>query len=91
MSDTRLVQVRVPRAEAVSWRAAALREERSMAAFVRVAVREHLRTTQREEETTIEMAQAPSGRASALPGPPSCARPGARRAPSRDTSPTSPR
>jgi hypothetical protein len=49
MPDTRLVQVRVPRAEAGAWRAAALREDRSIAALVRGAVREHLRTTQREE------------------------------------------
>jgi len=38
-----LVRVHLP--EADEWAAAARREDRSLAAFVRVAVREHLRST----------------------------------------------
>jgi hypothetical protein len=44
MADTaHLVQVRVPRPEAVAWKRAAAKEERTLSALVRIAVREHLR------------------------------------------------
>jgi len=43
MSHVHLVQLRVSRAEAARWRRAAVEEDRSIAALVRVAVREHLR------------------------------------------------
>lgn len=42
MRDVTLVQLRVLRDEATAWRRAAREEERSVAALVRVAVREHL-------------------------------------------------
>ncbi len=38
-NDAHLVQIRVPRPEAAAWKRAAAREERTVAALVRVAVR----------------------------------------------------
>jgi hypothetical protein len=51
MSDAHLVQIRVPRAEAAAWKRAAAREERTVAALVRVAVREHLRDGAHDDES----------------------------------------
>ncbi len=49
-NDAHLVQIRVPRPEAAAWKRAAAREERTVAALVRVAVREHLRDSAEGDE-----------------------------------------